>query len=218
MSSQREPDQNGGQRTRQLDAWTGHFGDDYVDRNDDTEWRVEAGTRAFQRMLDGCEVNSVLEVGSNIGLNLGYLNNIFDRSVDLYAVEPNRKAYSRLLSKWGGRLKEAWNCTAFEMPLDDSSIDMVFTAGVLIHVAPDDLGRATDEIVRVARRYVLCVEYFSDKPVEAPYRGKTGLFFKRDFGAFYVERYSHLKCIDYGFLWRPEFPSFGDRNWWLFEK
>jgi len=42
--------------------------------------------------------------------------------------------------------------------------------------------------------------------------------FKKDFGAFYLERYPNLKWIDYGFLWEQEFKIFDNLNWWLFEK
>ena len=116
------------------------------------------------------------------------------------------------------KLEKAWNRDAFQLPLADLSIDLVFTAGVLIHIAPDDLGRATGEIVRVARKYVLCIEYFSHTAVEVSYRGQMGLLFKRDFGAFYLDRFFNLKCVDYGFLWQREFRIFDNPNWWLFSK
>jgi hypothetical protein len=115
-------------------------------------------------------------------------------------------------------LKGAWNCSGFDIPLDDSSIDLVFTNGVLIHVAPEDLGRITDEIVRVSKNYVLCCEYFSHVPEEVPYHGQNGLLWKRDFGAFYQERFPQLQCISYGFLWERELQIFDDMNWWLFCK
>jgi hypothetical protein len=100
----------------------------------------------------------------------------------------------------------------------DASVDLAFTAGVLIHIAPADLGQATDEIVRVARKYVLCAEYFAHTPEEVPYRDQMGLLFKRDFGAFYVDRYPQLRCIDYGFLWQREYAVWDNVTWWLFEK
>jgi len=202
----------------QLEAWTGQFGDEYMDRNEYADWKMVPGVEAFRRILGGLEIESVLEVGSNIGLNLLFINELFKGSAKLYAVEPNRKAFDTLVSQTRMKLEKAWNCDAFQLPLADSSIDLVFTAGVLIHIGPDDLGRATDEIVRVARKYVLCIEYFSRTPVEVPYHGQMGLLFKRDFGAFYLDRFLNLKCVGYGFLWQREFRIFDDLNWWLFEK
>lgn len=202
----------------QLRAWSGDFGDKYVDRNEYAEWKVGKGMEAFRRILEGIEINSILEVGSNIGLNLLYIDRLFKSGIDLYAVEPNRKAFDKLLSQKLIQTKSAWNCDTFKLPLADSSIDLVFTAGVLIHIAPDDLGRATNEIVRVARKYVLCIEYFSHEPVEVHYHGKQGLLFKRDFGSYYLDRFPNMKCIRYGFLWQRELPIFDNLNWWLFEK
>ncbi len=202
----------------QLVQWHGQFGDDYVDRNVFEDWKLEPGKKAFQRMIRDRTVDSVLEIGSNIGLNLIYLTKLLGPKVDFYAVEPNRKAFAALASEKKINLKKAWNCSAFDVPLDDASVDLVFTCGVLIHIAPEDLGRATDEIARVAGKYVLCIEYFSNNPEKTTYRGRENLLFKRDFGAFYLERYSNLKWIDYGFLWEQEFNVFDNLNWWLFEK
>lgn len=205
-------------KTTQLKAWSSRFGDEYVARNDYSEWKMKPGKEAFQRILGGLDIESVLEVGSNIGLNLLFINALFNGGVKLYAVEPNRKAFDRLLSQKAMRLEKAWNCDASQLPMEDSSIDLVFTTGVLIHIAPDDLSRVTDEIFRVARKYVLCIEYFSHTPVEEFYRGQKGLLFKRDFGSFYLDRFPNLKWLNYGFLWQRELTIFDNLNWWLFEK
>jgi pseudaminic acid biosynthesis-associated methylase len=204
--------------TSQLAAWTGQFGDDYVERNDYSQWKLACGIEGFRRMLGGLTIASVLEVGSNIGLKLLFIDRLFQGRLKLFAVEPNGKAFARLTAQEHFKLAGAWRADAFGLPLPDACMDLVFTSGVLIHISPDDLGRATDEINRVARKYLLCVEYFSHTPVEVPYRGHQGLLFKRDFGTFYQDRYPHLQCLNYGFLWKRELPVFDNLNWWLFEK
>jgi len=204
--------------TYQLNQWSGQFGNDYVDRNTFEKWKMDPGKKAFQSMIGSRTVDSILEIGSNRGLNLIYLTGLMNHDVELYAVEPNKKAFKVLESEKRIKLRKAWNCSAFDVPLGDSSIDLVFTCGVLIHIAPEDLGRATDEIVRVAKKYVLCVEYFSNDPIAKKYRGHENLLFKRDFGSFYLERYPKLRCMDYGFLWEREYKIFDNLNWWLFEK
>jgi pseudaminic acid biosynthesis-associated methylase len=204
--------------TYQLEEWTGEFGDEYVNRNDYSEWKMEAGTVAFRRIFEGVEIDSVLEIGSSIGLNLLFINEVFEGNIRLYAVEPNRKAFEKLVSQRRIKLEQAWNCDAFQLPLDTASIDLVFTAGVLIHIDPKDLVQAMREIVRVARKYVLCIEYFSHTPVEVPYRNQRGLLFKRDFGAHYLDKFPNLRCLKYGFLWQRELSIFDNLNWWLFEK
>ena len=54
--------------------------------------------------------------------------------------------------------------TAQEIPLEDGCVDLAFTAGVLIHIAPDDLLAACKEIHRCARKHIICMEYFADEP------------------------------------------------------
>jgi pseudaminic acid biosynthesis-associated methylase len=209
---------NDGRKTPQLEAWTGQFGDEYVDRNDFAEWKREYGVKAFQRIIGGLDIASVLEVGTNVGLNLLFINEVLGGNVKLYAVEPNRKAFEILTTQKLMKLEGAHNCDVFAMPLGDSSVDLVFAAGVLIHIEPKDLGRATDEIVRVARKYILCIEYFSHRPVEESYRGREGLLFKRDFGAYYLDRFPAMRCASYGFLWQREFRIFDNLNWYLLRK
>jgi len=203
---------------RKTQVWASQFGDEYIERNDFAPEKQEQGVSVFGRVLKGLKFESVLEVGSNIGLNLHFIHELFKDRVKLFAVEPNRKAYDKLLSQNLFELEKVWNCDVFQMPIEDSAVDLVFTSGVLIHIAPDDLGRATDEIVRISRKYILCIEYFSHVPEEIPYRGKTGLLFKRDFGGYYLDRFPELKWINYGFIWQREFPIFDDLTWWLFEK
>jgi pseudaminic acid biosynthesis-associated methylase len=206
------------QLNAQLNTWKGGFGDRYIERNEFEDWKMAPGTEAFRRMLASAKAESILEVGCNIGLNLIFIQNLFNGKIKLNAVEPNKTAYNKLISQPGLNLERSWNCDGFHIPLPDASMDLVFTNGVLIHIHPDNLGRITDEITRVSKRYVLCSEYFSHEPVELPYHGKKGLLFKRDFGSFYLDRFSGLQCIDYGFIWMKEFQIFDNLNWWLFEK
>lgn len=96
-------------------------------------------------------------------------------------------------------------------------MDLVFTCGVLIHVHPDDLLTACSQIVRCARKYVVCVEYFCPEPETKRYRHRDGMLFKRDFGSFYLDHFSDLKIVNCGFNWSR---TTGDDNttWWIFRR
>lgn len=206
------------EETYQLKKWKGIFGGNYFQRNRFEEWKMKPGVDAFRQMIGNINIQSVMEVGSGIGLNLIFINDLKDGMIDLYAIEPNKEAYAILTSQDKLNLKDARNCSAFNLPYENESIDLVFTSGVLIHIAPDDLSRATDEIVRVSKKYILCCEYFSHKPESILYRGETGLLFKRDFGSFYLDKYPSLQCISYGFLWQRQYKIFDNLTWWLFKK
>jgi pseudaminic acid biosynthesis-associated methylase len=201
-----------------LGMWKGAFGNEYVDRNRHSRDKVKHGVRAFRQVLGTLRPRSILEVGSNVGINLLALRRLLGPNVRLYAIEPNRKAFEEVTSNRNIGLSDAWNVDASSIPLNDGAIDLVFTSGVLIHIPPTVLPMTTDEICRVARRHVLCMEYFSHAPVAIPYRNRKGLLFKRDFGGYYLDRHRNLLVERYGFLWQRDFPNYDDLNWWLLRK
>ena len=106
--------------------------------------------------------------------------------MDAYALEPNAKARTILVQDSVLPPDRVLDGTAERIDLPDDSIDLVFTSGVLIHVAPDRLDAAYREMHRVARRYLLTIEYFADEPEEKTYRSREGILFKRDFGALWL--------------------------------
>lgn len=205
-------------KTRQLNAWTGEFGKAYLDRNtifDDAS--MASRETALAPIVTACAVppQSILEVGSNVGMNLVAFQRLTKAA--LHAVEPNKDAYDRLVTMPGLTLTSASIAAGQDLPFDDNSIDFIFTSGVLIHIAPDDLATTVIEIVRVARSYIWCNEYFAKTPETMPYRGEDGLLFKRDFGRLYLELFPSLRPIATGFLWSATTP-YDDTTWWLFEK
>src|SRR5262249_10851693 len=102
------------------------------------------------------------------------------------------------------------------LPFPDRSIDLVFTAGVLIHVPLADLPAALGEIYRCSRRYVLAVEYAAAEETVIPYRGHSNLVWKRDFLGHYRAQFPDLRLLRQGF-WGPE-DHFDQCTWWLLEK
>lgn len=203
--------------TRQIELWKSDFGHEYAARNPVSDESSRSSMRRWARMLSHAIApfpSSVLEVGCNLGRNLVALRQMV---AEVHAVEPNIEVMERARSDArlaGARIQEG---TAFDLPYADGSIDLVFTCGVLIHIAPEDLPRAVDEVFRVARHYVLCIEYFSHEPVAVPYRGLKGHLFKRDFGQYYLDRFPALRVLDYGFFWKP-IDVADNSNWWLFGK
>ena len=205
--------------SKQVELWRSEFGESYAQRGNNriTEDGQAALLRDWGKILNHAvspRPESALEVGCNIGRNLVALRNFI---ANLHGIEPNR------FSCETARNNEALSQATIQegegsaLPYADNSIDLVFTSGVLIHVAPDNLGGVVDEIVRVARHYVVCIEYFSHEPTEVEYHGMSGYLFKRDFGNYYLQRHPGLRVLDYGFLWQ-ELDSADNANWWLFAK
>ncbi len=205
--------------SKQVELWQSEFGESYAQRNNNrvTEENQAALLRDWAKVLAHAtspRPESALEVGCNIGRNLLALRHFIPQ---LHGIEPNRFCCETARNNEALKGVVIQEGEGSSLPYADSSIDLVFTSGVLIHIAPDHLGKTVDEIVRVARRYVVCIEYFSHEPVEVEYHGMSGFLYKRDFGRYYLERHPRLRVLDYGFLWQ-ELDSADNANWWLFAK
>lgn len=201
-----------GARTALEDMWAGEFGDAYLQRNN----QAARGREPFWKdRIEQTEPASVLEVGCNLGGNLRPLAELLPDAtiagvdVNDAALEVAREAVP------GAQLQKA---SAYALPFDDRSFDLVFTTGVLIHLPPEGIGAAIDEIVRCSKRYVLCGEYYADEEEEVPYRGQSGALFRRDYGEIYGQRHPELNLLDTGFLPRSEDSSWDDVTWWLLER
>ena len=208
----------GSQELPPLAAWTGVFGDTYTARNVADEVHVERRIEMWRRVLrrlSNAPPASCLEVGANLGINLRALRALY--AIEMYALEPNAKAREILSRDHVVPAGHVLDGTAQRIDLADESIDLVFTSGVLIHIDPEHLEVACREMHRVARRYLLTIEYFANEPETKTYRGQEGLLFKRDFGAFWLDLFPALAVVDYGFFWKRA-TGLDNLTWWLFAK
>lgn len=205
--------------TTQLEFWKSDFGFEYSlkDRNRISKENIQKLHRDWGKILS-CALTpypkTVLEVGCNIGRNLIVLQNYVDT---VHAVEPNAAACKAVRENKDLGSVTLHESDGFALPYPDNSIDLVFTSGVLIHVSPGDLKKMIQEIYRVSKYYIVCIEYFAHEPREVIYHGKKGLLFKRDFGGLYLDTFPALIALDYGFLWQ-RFDSSDNSHWWLFKK
>jgi pseudaminic acid biosynthesis-associated methylase len=195
----------------QLDIWRGEFGDAWTDRNRG----IDLGKRlaCFRTMLAGLDLRRVLEVGCNRGQNLVVLRQLLGPGAELTGVEPNDYALGLAGQTGAGRFVAGHACA---LPFPDGHFDLVFTAGVLIHLAPAALPAALDELHRASRRYLLAVEYAAAAETVVPYRGHNELLFKRDFLAHFRHRFPGLAVVGQG-EW-PDGSGFDGTTWWLMDK
>jgi pseudaminic acid biosynthesis-associated methylase len=147
--------------TKQLQAWQGEFGNAYVDRNEATEKAIHSKVAVFSKILShlpGAKINSILEVGANVGINIQALKRL--TSAHIEAIEPNAKARKFIIDNGVLKSNEIHEGIAQNIPFQDESFDLVYTSGVLIHVAPNDLERAYQEIYRVSKNIYSLSNYF----------------------------------------------------------
>lgn len=116
------------------------------------------------------------------------------------------------------------NVTVYNQSLFDFCIektyDLTFTSGVMIHLAPEMLDKAYDQLYKYSHKYILVSEYYSTTPTEIIYRGNEGKLYKRDFAGEMMEKYSDLEIVDYGFIYRRSLsiPAEDDITYFLLRK
>lgn len=194
--------------------WSGEFGDQYVARNQGGRL-IAANLALFARALSRAgRIDSLLEAGTNAGNNLLALHQLLPQA-SLHGVEINASACARAQALG---IADVWHGSLFDYP-GDRQYDMTLSKGVLIHLAPDMLALAYQQLHALSRRYILICEYYNPVPVEVAYRGHQGKLFKRDFAGEMLDRFADLKLVDYGFCYhRDEQFALDDITWFLLEK
>jgi len=182
-----------------LQAWDGEFGRSYTDRNDigyeETEKLYQTqyglGRRELNQEFFGDlpRETSILEVGCNVGNQLVFLSKMgFTR---LAGIELQEYALARARERLPNA--ELVQGSALALPFPEHSFDLVFTSGVLIHIAPNQLPLAMGEIYRVAQKWIFGLEYYAERSTEIPYRGHSGLLWKAPFSEMYQKTFQNLK-------------------------
>jgi pseudaminic acid biosynthesis-associated methylase len=187
--------------TKQMQEWSGNFGKEYTDRNALSLQEMEllykkhygiTRTEMNLKFLGDFDRDMrVLEVGSNIGNQLLCLQkagfkNLYGIELQSYAVELSKSRTEGINIIQG---------SAFDIPFKDSFFGLVFTSGLLIHIAPEDINRVLDEIHRCTKQYIWCFEYYSDAYTPIPYREHTDLLWKANFSQLFLDRFKDLILI-----------------------
>jgi pseudaminic acid biosynthesis-associated methylase len=187
--------------TRQEEFWQSEFGQEYTERNEystpeklDEFYTANFGvsrTEMNNEFLHDLAIDTVLEAGCNIGNQLNLLQTqglkkLYGFDIQEYAVE-RAKAFTKNIN--------IIQASIFDIPFKDNYFDLVFTAGVLIHISPDDLPKAMQELCRVSKRYVWGYEYYAPKHVGIPYRGNVDKLWKGNFSEMYTRACPELSLV-----------------------
>ena len=188
-------------KTKQIDKWCGCFGKEYTERN---ILSVDESNALYAELygisieeLNGLFLSdlsrniTILEVGANVGNQLLVLQgmgfrNLYGIEINPYAVE-RAKSHTKDINIIQGNI--------FDIPFKDRFFDLVFTCGVLIHIAPEDITKALLEIYRCSKKYIWGLEYYADKYTEINYRGHDNLLWKSDFAGLYLDLFDDLELV-----------------------
>ena len=188
-------DRNANQRA----FWSGEFGNTYVDRNKSIDevnesYAQQTGITVediFQRFFNDIDRKSkILELGCNVGLNLEMLQKMGFNN--LHGIELNKKALQIAQER---NPKVIFVNSSIEDYQSKEKYDLVFTAGVLIHIHPSILESVIRKIVDLSTQYVFGFEYYSDKLEEIKYRDHSNVCWKQDFPLLFTKLFPQLKIV-----------------------
>lgn len=202
-------------KTEQEKFWAENFGTDYIERNQSAELLASNLNFFSKAFAKAGKINTCLEFGANIGMNLKALKLLFPK-IELKGIEINKLASEQLGNLIGP--ENVYNFSIFDFQFEKKS-DMTLIKGVLIHINPDMLQLVYQKLYDASSKYILIAEYYNPSPVTINYRGHEDRLFKRDFAGEFIEKYPDCILIDYGFSYRndPVFPQ-DDITWFLIQK
>lgn len=190
--------------TIQEEFWKGDFGTSYT-RRCRVIWQKRVPF--WRGIIETTKARAILEVGCNFGPNLLALREV-DPMLATWGIDVNETALAQAkrngLAVVNRPAARADTCGKF---------DLVFSAGVLIHVPTEQLPDVMAAIVKASRKYVLAVEYAADKEEAVVYRGHDGYLWRRPFGALYEQM--GLTMVAQG---AAPAEAFDRCRWWLMEK
>lgn len=188
-------------KNEQENFWSGDFGKSYTDRNSRhneefnmayQNWYGTTRTMMNEAFLGRLQKDiRILEVGCNTGMQLAELKSMGFTS--LYGVELQDYAVQRAKEYTEGI--NIIQGSAFDIPFKDDFFDLVFTSGVLIHIAPDNLPKVFSEMHRCSKKYIWGFEYYADKVTSINYRGNEGFLWKANYGKLMRDQFSNLGLV-----------------------
>jgi len=184
--------------------WSSDFGNDYLRRNR-VDWRKRIPI--WQHFIEMTGARSIFELGCNAGWNLSAIKRACP-DIQVWGADVNDKA----LAQAEGCGLEVFNVHTDKF--EHYTAELTFTSGVLIHIPPEELGKAMNKLIRISSDWVLAIEYEADQEEEIVYRGKTGLLWKRPYGEMYREM--GLAMVETGKL--QEDVGFDNCRYWLMQK
>ena len=176
----------------QHNFWTGEFGKSYLKRNysvDDENKLYLQRTgltyeNVFQTFFHGIDRHSkILELGCNVGIKLSILKKI--GFTNLHGVEINKKAFQMAKTRHPDITFSLSSIEDFKGP--DEEYDLVYTSGVLIHINPKNLDQVIKKIIKLTKKYVFGLEYFSENLMAINYRGVNNVLWKQNFPKLFIQ-------------------------------
>lgn len=175
--------------SEQLQRWQGEMGERYSIM----EKKLPDTTRArvASEIIHGIvQPLSVLEVGSSTGEQSLLLYDTW-RNTKFVCLDPSRDAVQIGQKRFPQFI--FIRGYALDLPFADNSFDLVFTAGVLMHIPKEEIQQSIEQLFRVARKYVVMEEYTDDVESATGFYGYPAMLFLREYNVV-KEGWEQIAC------------------------
>jgi len=126
--------------------------------SDDNEARYNEEFSKFVRDLAiSLRCTSVLEIGCGTGIDL----RLFPETFEIQGIDLNDKALKIAQEKMPIANFKKGSIT--ELPFEDSSLDFVFTHGLMNYLDDDTVEKGVSEMFRVSKRWIMNCEKFNEE-------------------------------------------------------
>ena len=143
----------------QEEFWSSEFGDEYIDRNKSDQLFASNLYFFGQALKRTRKINSCIEIGANVGMNLRALKLLFPQ-IHLEAVEINKEA-GKLLIEFLSK-KEVYLQSILDWN-PQKKYDLVLSKGVLIHQNPDSLESIYKKLYECSED-IVCLLLYPNRP------------------------------------------------------
>lgn len=209
-----EPTARAGRRqTVQEGYWQGERGTRYAERSAPPEEGYYLDI--WQQVLAAAaDCTSALELGCNRGGQLRGIHSLRPE-IRLTGLEINHFAAEEAAKLGYAEIIEG-SILDFS---DERQWDMVYTAGVLIHISPEYLPGIYEMMARQSRKYVFFYENYMESPTSIDYQARTDLCWARDFAQDFRAAQSGWSVVVEGMVDPgPNYPPHSRRKWTLLRR
>ena len=132
-----------------------HYGDLFYKRATGASPEMQSSgavSRVIKEFYSGNE--KLLDVGCGAGHYLRTLRKVISEDINYTGVDPT-SYYIELAQKAYGDTVDFKIGSIFVIPFEDNSFDIVMCNNVVMHLPPENLQKAFDELIRVAKKKVI---------------------------------------------------------------
>lgn len=137
-----------------IDYFSGEGGNQYTDRNKSSIEDGRSASDLIYNIVKMKKIKTICEIGCNTGHNLSRLKDLCDVvcgvDINKKALEEGKKLYPFVKFVEG---------SSFNLPLYENSFELIFSRGVCIHLHPESILNALNEMKRVSKKFIINIEY-----------------------------------------------------------